>query len=665
MSPIRLAPLLLIALLSVPLQGETAQSALRLMQDGERALSAGDFRSALYSFRQAIERNPASARAQAGAGQACLGLGQNERAREHLAQAVQLAPGDLNSRIRLAEAHIRLGELAPAEKQLMEVRKRDPSNIENNYSLGLLYRARGAATLAESFFQRTLRLSPAHAGAMTGLAMVYADRGRLGEAQRLLDRARQINPGLPAIPAAEGRLRLAEAEGSNDGAERRRLLQMAHEAFQTAARLAPEDPALQRQLADLELQLGDSEQALQRLDNSVGQSADALYAAAVVELAAGRATEAVEKLQRALGRDPGHLLAGFTLEEAALANPDFFPPQHPLRRELARRRVARAERSRALRRLDLVQAHVRRALALDPMDERALREQLEQFRRQGNYERFVQSLERLRRLRPEDAGVRGRLEAALSDRRRYLSYRSGLLARELEPERGNYSRTPRRIYVFDFTPKESFPSLPDAGLRIASAILFELGRDARAMAAPASFRSAVRALAEMQGLSSGPAGVLYRPERTSLIEEIEERSSQHVDYIVHGAYQRSGGDAIRLQVELIEKASGARVSGFALQQSGRDALTELASLCSRRIVDAIVLRAVIVRNDPGSIYLNVGSVDGAAANQQFNVMRNGRQLGRIKLVEVSAYLSRAVSVQGDAEQYENGDLSVPAPPSQN
>ncbi len=443
-----------------------------------------------------------------------------------------------------------------------------------------------------------------------------------------------------------------------------RLLEQAYEAFETAARLAPADLQLRRQLADLDLQLGRSDAALSRLDGAE-VTANELYAAAIVDLAAGRPREAVSRLQRALQRDPGHLLATFVLEESVLSHPDEFPPQHPLRRDLARRRYERATRSRELRRLDLVQAHVRRTLALDPMNERALREELEQYRRAGNYERFVQTLERLRRLRPDDSGVRGRLEAALSDRRRYLSYRTGLLARDLEPERGVYDRTPRRLYVFDFAPRQAFPAMPDAGVRIASALNFELARDSRAMAAPAQFRDAVRGLAAMQRQNEGMAGVLYRPERSVWIEEVEESSGVRIAYIVQGSYRLIGADGLQIDVDLQEKDSGVRVSRFRLQHSGRDALTELASLAARRIIAAIPLRARVVRNDPGAVYLNAGSVDGVQKDQQFVVERNGRRLGALKATEVSAYLPRAQSISGDAEQYEMGDEVRPAPAAAN
>lgn len=664
----RVCALLLLLGLFAPAADAWAQrNALFYIREGERAVAARDYRTAVHQYRLALERNPASAQAHAGAALAYYSLGDYGRAREHYARATELDAGFRAARIGLGLSLIRMGRFADAETQLAKVRSADPANPDNNFAYGLLHYHRGNRRLAEQFFERTLRLKPAHTAALIELARLKADDNRFDLAEEYLRRARLIEPGRSDLASVQGHILLRQAFAADSDAERADRLNSAAEAFETALRLTPDDFAVERQLAVIELYRNRPEQALMRAESALEANPDDgelqyLAGALAARGGANQAQRAAQHLERALESNPSDGMARLSLEELAIGFPDVFPAQGALRRRLAQFRFERALRAESSRRMDLFEAHLRRALQLNPMHERALRYELDRLRRAGAYEGFIAALTRMRRMRPDDLNLRTRLEVALEERRRYMAYRENLIAPEADPDNANYARTPARIFVFDLRPEESFPRFPDGPDRLARALQFELGRSGRLRAVDPRLREL--ALASAREVSSQPGiyayGVYYRPEHLGRIEEAERRSGLGADYIVAGSF-RSVQDGLRVQLDLIDKATASRLDRFTIEASGRDAVTEIMIKAYRRLLEKIPVRGKVIRISGDRVFINIGAADGVKPGDQFRAQRNGAERGLLKVVETSAYAARCEAVNGDPDRLDAGDALSRAP----
>jgi tetratricopeptide (TPR) repeat protein len=491
-----------------------------------------------------------------------------------------------------------------------------------------------------------------------------ADQNRPDLAEDFLRRARQIDPVYPEIYMARGEIELRRAFSEGDPERRTTLLESAYEALVTAIRLAPDDMRVEEQLVRIDLYRNRPDAALERAADIVRRNPRnpmLLYLMATVQAhRGGDARAAVARMRQALELDPGNSLIRFSLEEAVLAHTGQFPATGALRRGLAAYHFQRARYYDSIQRRDLTGHHVRRALLLYPFHEAALRLELERYRRTGDYELFIRTLQRLRRTNPDDLKLRHRLELSLREKNNSLAFRAGLFHAESNPDQANYERTPLRVFVFDFRPLEAFPAHPDGPDRFARALAFELERGGPVKAVPADVRETVlgriRALETNAGRYS--YGTYYEPGYINLIDEERQTRSQDVTHIVSGHY-RSLGEGFEITYELTEQSTGSLVSRFTLTASGRDALAELSVRAADRINRLLGARGRVIRVRPNQIFVNLGEIDGLKKGTILNVYRLGAWRGRLIVAESATYIARCEPQNTSWDRLDPGDVVVP------
>jgi len=259
------------------------------------------YRKAIAYYQEALEIDPAYARAWAGIADAYTFLVANvamlpqegvPRAREAATTALELAPD-------LAEAHMALGDIRlsydrdwlGAGDSYRQARTQSPGSAETHSAYGRYLLLAGRLEDAARELRLALTLDPLSLPVNRLMGSIYAYLGEFGEAKRAFDRVLELHPGFPAHGA------LAQVF-LYQGDYRRALGEVAKDSFRWRV-LAYS--------AICHFRLGEEEEARRELATLIAEEADgAPYNIAQVYSQMDRPDEAFEWLGRAVeSRDPG------------------------------------------------------------------------------------------------------------------------------------------------------------------------------------------------------------------------------------------------------------------------------------------------------------------------------------------------------------------------
>lgn len=174
-------------------------------------------------------------------------------AEQFLRAATQLTPtshvAEGQARAWISLAHVLENKPDEAIAAYNEAAKLQPKNPEPHLSAGLLLENENRFADAESQYKQALALDPA-SDALTALANLYMRGRRFPEAEQYL---RKLVAEQPENGAAHIQLgRVLAAQGKNDAA----VVEL-----QAGAKVSPNDPSVERDLADLYTTLGKNDQA--------------------------------------------------------------------------------------------------------------------------------------------------------------------------------------------------------------------------------------------------------------------------------------------------------------------------------------------------------------------------------------------------------------------
>ena len=642
----RFAAVLVILSLGSLFAGDTARSRSAL---GEKALRDGDHRAAVRIFAEALEENPRHLPALLGSGRAYLLLGDFERAAGNYEKVLELDADNLDAKIALGRLHTMAGDPGRSLALLKSALELDPGNLEASVALALRYKASGDLEAAEFWFRKALRQKRSHVPSIVGLARLDAGRGRFESAERLLEEALRLDSIRPETHEAFGETLLFRAFESRDENRKKDFLERARASYMTALSLRGSHVPTERTLALLDMHSGNFKDSLRRiraiLPRLPGGGRERFLAAYLNERTGGAEAETRRLLELALDAEPDASLFRFALEVRALDGES----SSPLRRKLADYHYRRARYYEKTRREDRRRTHLRRALDLDPDHPGTLRKMLEIHRIRGDYEKFLTLLRRLRVLEPDNLRLRFRLENALLARRKSVVYRENLLSPEGSGEDATFERPPARVFIFNFAPLTPLSGGPGAGELFARSLEYHL----ESAAASRPLREALLeriAQAEPESRIFSPAGV-YRPELIRFVSEF----SPPVPFSVGGSF-RETPEGFEATYTVYENDTGSLLDTFALSVTGPDAIHEISERAAGRIRDILPLSGKVVKTFFGGAYMNLGEVDGVEKGDEFTVARGGRKKARLRVEEVSTYVSRCVVLEGRTD---TGDTSVP------
>ncbi len=173
--------------------------------------------------------------------------GEVERARLAYEQAVELGSTEPATWRGAARARLAAGDPAGAERAWREALDRGPNDPETLRELGSFYLEQAQPDAARPILERAVALEPAHGGTRRDLARALHEAGESERAVALLEETPS-----PAAPELREAARIRLAGGDREGARR---------DLERAVALDPDDPELQRELADAAEAVGDGRAA--------------------------------------------------------------------------------------------------------------------------------------------------------------------------------------------------------------------------------------------------------------------------------------------------------------------------------------------------------------------------------------------------------------------
>lgn len=606
-----------------------------------QALSRGDRENARYYFRRALEVNPGYREAALADGDLNLQMGDLKRARESYDRMLSVDAGNVRALVGLARVNTLTGQYSEADQLLARAEKADPSNESAFHARGDLNWRLGRRELAAGSFERALRKNPSHLPSLLSLAVLETERGRTERASSLIARARKIDPENPEVSLAEGDIAFRRLLSEKDPVERKRLVSIARRSYQNSLQIAPGSVPVQSNLVLLDLYSGTSKDTASRIRSLMDQEPQNprwYYLHAI--LAPGKIQDTLYASGRALSLAPQDSLIRYRHESLLIANPDVAGLE--ARRNAARFHGRLMSAAGSAGRTDLRDFHAEASLRLYSDSREALTILVDQARRQGDYEGYLDLLLRMRQLDPSPS-IQFQINEALRQKNKDMAMRDGLYSRSSGSFRQNFERSPRRILVFDFKSETPFPRIPDAGEILASALRDHLS----VKTAPMQEYKRKKLFDSVRAAEGRPGPVFFNP---AIVRNIPEDS---VSAIVAGSFVlRDHG--IQVKYEVYDSRGARILDRFETIEDGEDALHRACVRASTRIASLFTPEGLVVRVGD-SVYVNLGRVDGLKKGDVLTVRRLGQKVAELKVEETSYLVARGNPVSGSATSIFVGD----------
>jgi len=228
-----------------------------------------------------------------------------------------LVPADLARPAPPVQAHERAwaqlqsGDPRSAERTLRESLKKSPRFYPSQAALGYVRLAQAAHADALQWFDRALAAQPAYVPALVGRGEALVELGREGGAFDAYQSALAAAPDQPVALRRVEVLRFRAVQSDVAAAQAAlagQRLEEAREHYGRALRASPDSGFLHRDLADVELKLGQLDRARTMVDRALALDAADARAYAIrgeLNVAAAEPVVALADFRRALELDPG------------------------------------------------------------------------------------------------------------------------------------------------------------------------------------------------------------------------------------------------------------------------------------------------------------------------------------------------------------------------
>ncbi len=198
---------------STPVAPSVAGDFNALMATAQAALNANTVVAAEQSFRAAVSRDPKSAPAQFGLGNALVRQGKLSEAEAAYKAALAVEPNMTAAHANLGVVYYQLGQLAQAANEFGAALKLSPNDAATTYLLGAVRLQENNVGEAERLLLKARDLDPNLPEAYYGLGALYKLKGQKTEAIAAFEKFLQMGPGQDPQAADYARSELKALQG--------------------------------------------------------------------------------------------------------------------------------------------------------------------------------------------------------------------------------------------------------------------------------------------------------------------------------------------------------------------------------------------------------------------------------------------------------------------
>lgn len=226
-------------------------------KDGDTAYEAGDYKSAIALYEQALRRRPNDVGLHLKVARLFVFTGRAAAAEQRAARALQLDPSSAEAKATVCMALDWQARYSEAMATCQEAVAMNPSSSAAHAYLAEAQADTGDIRGAIASAQRALELDPRNVDAMRNIGYAYEQAGNYAQAIVYYDRALAMHPNLVHVLVGIGRAYTLTQVGK------------AQEYFRRAIRLDPQNAEAHDRLGGVYSFLGERELARQSLDKAL------------------------------------------------------------------------------------------------------------------------------------------------------------------------------------------------------------------------------------------------------------------------------------------------------------------------------------------------------------------------------------------------------------
>jgi len=167
------------------------------LRGADVSLQVGDTKTALRSYRKALELNPDNVDVRVNMAIALIRAGNTKQAESHLLEAIRVMPGHAGAHANLGNLRLRQGRFGEAETCLRKALELRPELPDIRNSLGLVLVQLDKLDEAVEQLNKALELRPDYVEAHQNLGLALMVKGDLAEAREQLREAEKLEPDNP------------------------------------------------------------------------------------------------------------------------------------------------------------------------------------------------------------------------------------------------------------------------------------------------------------------------------------------------------------------------------------------------------------------------------------------------------------------------------------
>jgi tetratricopeptide (TPR) repeat protein len=602
------------------LKRASGKNAVAYNNDGWGYLDRSENYKAIFSFKNALQKNPRYKDALLGLGRAYYNIDEFEMSVDLFGRVLKIDDSSDKAHVGMGLALSRMGKFSKALNFLNRAVELSEDNLGAKYGIAYLYYLMNKPSWAKRKLAGILRINPYHFDSILLMADLKVGDNRMNEARELVEKAISINSKVP-----DGHVKLGEILFRDYMVtENEDSLKEAREALGNALSITRDNYQANRIMGIMLLDQGNRNLSrddylgaisyFQKARKGIDRG-NMLYNLAISYDRIGDKNASMEHFLKALKKSPFDSILIRRFEDFLIMRD--YKIGHP-----ARILLNREQYNLALNRMkknfpDEVIFFLRRALLLNPMNKEA-REHLISYYSALDYNRFyIEEIKGLMRFFPERK-YRDRLSAAISKRRKMLYHIEGFSS-------GYPPRDVPRIFVMNFSSGGRISEHPDTGSVLGNMVTFAIGQFGRMVTTGIRERHPVAANLKSQGDYLGLS-------MEGLSDKIKKGRIKPVDLILYGDY-REKGNRISANCRLMDYHNGIVLGQFTVTESGKEALSRLSLRIARKLYNMIPYRGRVLKLKEKGIIVNMGLYDGVKPGNRLVVYKysnDPRQPKKIK-----------------------------------